>query len=266
MTGSHGDGLQVCWCSVAASGRALTAVSGGSLPAFVVSKKKVRYRFFFTVQLAFWEVDFPWESAAALMCREGGARVTTDILVREMDVARPNPYMRRLEVVASEFAFRRVASVWSSKQRWCRTQRADGRTERSGAVGGRWSEEIRFLPRLAKSRQAPPILCRKVEQAWRMRWKSILSCAAAKVFTSSLLELRGGFGADGFTRADPRGGEHLPFCRFGVSYDHNFVLMSGFTGFQFASDDGGLKPSTPATTVDERKTNAHFKITGRMGC
>ena len=33
--------------------------------------------------------------------REGGARVTTNILVRDMDVARPNPLdMRRLEVVA----------------------------------------------------------------------------------------------------------------------------------------------------------------------
>ena len=40
------------------------------------------------------------ESAAARICREGGARVTTNIMVRDMDLAVPNPGdARRLEIV-----------------------------------------------------------------------------------------------------------------------------------------------------------------------
>ena len=37
----------------------------------------------------------------------------------------------------------------------------------------------------------------QTEQAWRLRWQALLSCAAAKAFAASLLELRGGQGADG---------------------------------------------------------------------
>ena len=41
------------------------------------------------------------ESAAARICREGGARVTTNVMVRDMDLAAPNPGdARRLEIVA----------------------------------------------------------------------------------------------------------------------------------------------------------------------
>ena len=39
-----------------------------------------------------------------------------------------------------------------------------------------------------RSRQ---ILRRRAEQAWRMRWMSILGCSAAKAFASSLLNLQG---------------------------------------------------------------------------
>ena len=59
----------------------------------------------------------------------------------------------------------------------------------------RWSEETRsFLTLLAKAKswQEPPILRRRAEQAWRLRWQS-------EAFAVSLLELRGGFGADGLT-------------------------------------------------------------------
>ena len=181
---------------------------------------------------------FAVESAAARVCREGGARVTTNILVRDMDVARPNPLdMRRLEVVADGlplFGGRQLAldtTLVSSLH--CDGSPQPGAANRDGAVldaarrrknrtypeligprgrarlvvlagdvGGRWSEETRsFLTQLAKakSRQEPPILRRRAEQAWRMRWQSILSCAAAKAFAASLLELRGGFGADGLT-------------------------------------------------------------------
>ena len=41
------------------------------------------------------------ESAAARICREGGARVTTNVMVRDMDLAAPHPGdARRLEIVA----------------------------------------------------------------------------------------------------------------------------------------------------------------------
>ena len=69
-------------------------------------------------------------------------------------------------------------------------------------MGGRWSEETRdFLNQLVrgKVRHEPAVLERRVQQAWRMRWQAILSCSAAKVFAASLLELRGGLGADGDT-------------------------------------------------------------------
>ena len=69
----------------------------------------------------------------------------------------------------------------------------------AGEVGGRWSEETRrFLSLLArKARSEPPILQKRVEQAWRMRWGSILGCVAARVHAASLLELKHGGGADG---------------------------------------------------------------------
>ena len=38
---------------------------------------------------------------------------------------------------------------------------------------------------------------RRVEQAWRLRWGSMLACASARAVASSLLELRRPHGADG---------------------------------------------------------------------
>ena len=67
-------------------------------------------------------------------------------------------------------------------------------------VGGRWSAETRsFLAHLAKarSRQEVPLLQRRAEQAWRMRWGAILGCASARAVAASLLELSGSTGADG---------------------------------------------------------------------
>ena len=50
--------------------------------------------------LGCWEGEgLPWRAAAS-MCREGGARVTTNVLVRDMDVAADPGDARKLEVVA----------------------------------------------------------------------------------------------------------------------------------------------------------------------
>ena len=56
----------------------------------------------------------------------------------------------------------------------------------AGEVGGRWSEETRrFLSLLAraKARSEPHILQKRVEQAWRMRWGSILGCGDVPLAT-----------------------------------------------------------------------------------
>ena len=61
-------------------------------------------------------------------------------------------------------------------------------------VGGRWSTETRsFLSRLAhdRARSERFLLRKRVEQAWRLRWGSLLSCAAAWAVAMSLLDLPG---------------------------------------------------------------------------
>ena len=40
------------------------------------------------------------ESAVAQICREGGARVSANVMVRELDIAQGNSDPRRLEVIA----------------------------------------------------------------------------------------------------------------------------------------------------------------------
>ena len=49
-------------------------------------------------------------------------------------------------------------------------------------VGGRWPSETRaFLSQLAKARarEEVPLMRRRVEQAWRLRWGAMLGCEAA---------------------------------------------------------------------------------------
>ena len=159
-------------------------------------------------------------------------------MARDLDVARPDPRdRRRLEIVADGlplFGGRQLAvdttlvsSLHCDGSAQPRAANVDGavleavrqRKNRTypelvgprgrarlvvlaGDVGGRWSEETRsFLTQLAKakSRHEPPILRRRAEQAWRMRWQAMLSCVAAKAFAASLLELHGVLGADGVT-------------------------------------------------------------------
>ena len=68
--------------------------------------------------------------------------------------------------------------------------------------GGPWSGETSTFSRLlaeAKARPGPQILRRRAERAWRARWAALLSCAAARAFACSLLNMRGGPVADGDT-------------------------------------------------------------------
>ena len=61
-------------------------------------------------------------------------------------------------------------------------------------VGGRFSEEthtfVRFLARV-KTRSIPETLRTRARKSWMFRWGSLLACAAARAFASSLLDRRG---------------------------------------------------------------------------
>ena len=162
--------------------------------------------------------------------------MTTNVLVRNMDVAANPGDARRLEVVADGLPMfsgvqlaidtTLVSALWCDGSALPRSANVNGaalqaarrRKERAypelagprgrarlvvlaGEVGGPWSEETRdFLNQLArgKVRHEPAVLKRRVQQAWRMRWEAILSCSVAK---ASLLEMRGGWGADGLWNA-----------------------------------------------------------------
>ena len=67
-------------------------------------------------------------------------------------------------------------------------------------VGGRWSTEalvfLRLLAR-AKARSEPHLMRARAQQAWRLRWLSILGCASARAVAASLWGLRDHGGADG---------------------------------------------------------------------
>ena len=176
------------------------------------------------------------ESAFAPICGEGGGRVANNRLVRDLDLAVLNPAdLRRIEVIVDGLgifwgaqlavdatmvspvlanglprpgaAARDGVALTTARQRKQLTYpELSGRHRRCRLVvlatetGGRWSLETRgFLRALARdrARSEPPLLRKRVEQAWRMRWWSILSCTAARALALSLVDSWGGVGADG---------------------------------------------------------------------
>ena len=170
---------------------------------------------------------FPLESAAARVCREAGARVRTNVMVRDMDLL-PAAALdgRRLEVVADGLTLHRGAqlaidttlvavlkrdgtprtgadrtngvALASARQRKERTYpELSGEGNRAtlvvlaAEVGGRWSTEARdFLVALAaaKAREAPFLLESSVKAAWLFRWSCMLACTAARSFALSLVD------------------------------------------------------------------------------
>ena len=77
-----------------------------------------------------------------------------------------------------------------------------GRLVVLGADVGQMSNgSAQFVRKLAKAkaREEPQMFRSRAQQAWTLRWSSILACSAAKSLALSLLERRGGFGADGAT-------------------------------------------------------------------
>ena len=174
-------------------------------------------------------------SAAARCCREAGGRVATNLFMRNMDVGVPRSAdSRRLEVVvdglplfggvqlAIDFSFgtqgRRRIKARSHRSRRSGPCRSPPNQEEDAPrvgwswlpgtarglgileVGGRWSEEAKIFVRLlarARARSEPRFMQRRVEQAWRLQWYAIISCATAKSFAAFLLEWRSGHGSDG---------------------------------------------------------------------
>ena len=172
---------------------------------------------------------FPLEVAAAQVCREAGARVTTNVHVRDMDLAVFNNLDgRRLEVVADGLTLwqgaqlaidttlvsplRRDgsarpraadhdgAALEEARRRKERTYpelSGDGGRARlvvlAAEVGGRWSvETAQFLVSLAKTKAdaAPDVLRGRVQQAYIRRWSALLACSAVRAFSASLLDRR----------------------------------------------------------------------------
>ena len=186
---------------------------------------------------------FSLESAAARICREAGGRVRTNAFVRDLDVPDANAGDgRRLEVVVDGLPLFGGWQLAVDTTLVCALH-GDGRPRRGAAemdgvalltarrvkerrypefvgvqararlvvlaveVGGRFSKETNgFLTGLAKARarSETPLMQRRVEQAWRMRWSWLLGCAAAKAVAASLLEMQGCVGTDG---ASPAGHE-----------------------------------------------------------
>ena len=172
---------------------------------------------------------FPLECAAAQVCREAGARVASNVFVRDMDlVAFDVLDGRRLEIVADGFALWRGAQLAIDttmvsplrRDGTARPRAADhdgavlevarrrkettypelsgegGRARLvvlAAEVGGRWnSETAQFLTALARARaqEVPLVLQGRAEAAWVRRWSAILACTAARAFSLSLLDSR----------------------------------------------------------------------------
>ena len=178
---------------------------------------------------------FAVESVVARICREGGGRVRTNIMLRDLDMELTwempggsksswmvcpctgdgnllwtprwlgfcTPMVNPCEELQTKMGCALSLLVAGKKD-----PELVGRRGRAtlvvlaGEVGGRWSgETISFLNQFAKARaRSESILMRKrVEQAWRLRWASMLSCVAARAVASSLLDFRRPHGADGAT-------------------------------------------------------------------
>ena len=164
------------------------------------------------------------ENVAARICREAGGRVTTNAFLRDLDLDLPRGG-RRLEVVVDGLplfggaqlavdttlvsalhgdgtARRRAADEDGVVLAVARRTKEARYPELVGprARARRWSGEThRFVSLLAraKARSEVWLLRRRAEQAWRLRWGSLLSCTVARAVAQSLLELLGASGADG---------------------------------------------------------------------
>ena len=168
----------------------------------------------------------------ARVCQEAGARVSANVMVRDLDILLLDRQDgRKLEVVADGLPLVHWHS-WRSTPPWCRRCEQMGLLAQAAMsmmaqpfvrpeethpeftgevgrarlvvlateVGGRWSEETQMFLRLlakAKARAEPVPLQVQVRAVWLHRWRTVLACCRS--LGMSLLEIRGGLGSDGPT-------------------------------------------------------------------
>ncbi|OLP76386.1 hypothetical protein AK812_SmicGene43688 [Symbiodinium microadriaticum] len=168
----------------------------------------------------------PLERAAARVCREAGATVATNVLLRDLNLVVQRQDERRIEVIANGLPLwsgaqlavdTTLVSALDSAGQARRHQRSTAgaalriarkakertypellRSARCRLVvlgielGGRWSTEaaqfIRLLAR-SRARAAPPLLRSSATAAYVTRWSALLSFAAARALAASLLSL-----------------------------------------------------------------------------
>ena len=143
------------------------------------------------------------ESVAARICRDGGGRVTTNVLVRDLDLALPGAVAdgRRLEVVVDGLPLFGGAQLAVDTTLVC-VLRSDGRPRAAVEDGAKVTRARRrketTYPELVglvvlgvevggRFSTENSILRKRVEQAWRFRWGSLLACTTARAVASSLL-------------------------------------------------------------------------------
>ena len=169
----------------------------------------------------------PLERAPARVCREAGATVATNVLVRDLNVAPGRQDDRRIEVIANGLP------LWGGVQVAVDTTlvspltaagepRREGRRTAGAALrharrakertypelcnsgrcrlvvlgieaGGRWCPEaatfLRLLAR-CRARSAPPPLQSACISAYVLRWSALPAFAAARAFATSLFPCR----------------------------------------------------------------------------
>jgi hypothetical protein len=168
----------------------------------------------------------PLERALARVCREAGARVATNMFLRDLNLANISPLDgRQIEICANGLplwggqqlaidativgALRRDgrSQPGASRRDGVQLQVARRRKERAypeltdaprcrlvvfaTEVGGRWSSEAVLLVQLlakAKARAAPRLFQKSAELAFYKRWTAILAVAAQSAVASSLLD------------------------------------------------------------------------------
>ena len=148
-----------------------------------------------------WEGGFALESAAARICREAVAQRAIDTTMVSPLHADGTPHRLAATIDGAVCVDARRRKERTYPELLAPRSRAK-LVVLALEVGGRWSTEplafIRLLAR-AKARGQTRIMHKRVEQAWRLRWLSLLECAAVRAFAASLLELCSSAGADGPT-------------------------------------------------------------------
>ena len=166
----------------------------------------------------------PTERALARVCREEGATVMSNVLLRDMNVDVPASGGRRIEVLAQDLpCFTGTHLAMDITLRSPLTSPGEAHpnaADTDGAVllqarrdkertypeltagrcklvvlgietGGRWAEEgVQLLRQLsvAKAREVPAYMARCVSLAWERRWTRLLSTVCATSFAASLVE------------------------------------------------------------------------------